>query len=255
MPSRVALNFAVMASTPTPTTWGPHEAAVLWDVDGTLVESTKLAFDATNEVLCAQGREAIDVAEYKLGCVYTTPERFNYHLGLETGNPKGSELGQIFDDTYVARVSKETAGLFDGIDRLLRSLALAGHPQGALSNACGEYVRAVCAANELDERPGERIALMKVALGADEVPAAKPAADGLLLCCEKLGVEPSLSVYVGDSPSDGKAAAAAGMKSIGVLWGANPKEKLEGHFETLVQDVPALIVALREALTPKVEVD
>ena len=115
--------------------------------------------------------------------------------------------------------------------------------------------RAVCAANELDERPGERIALMKVALGADEVPAAKPAADGLLLCCEKLGVEPSLSVYVGDSPSDGKAAAAAGMKSIGVLWGANPKEKLEGHFETLVQDVPALIVALREALTPKVEVD
>ena len=48
---------------------------------------------------------------------------------------------------------------------------------------------------------------MQVALGADEVPAAKPAADGLLLCCERLGVDPASSVYVGDSPTDGQAAS------------------------------------------------
>ena len=107
------------------------------------------------------------------------------------------------------------------MERLLRSLALAGHPQGALSNACGSYVRAVMTANRLDEKPGERLAVMRVALGADEVPAAKPAADGLLLCCERLGVEARHAVYVGDSPSDGKAARAAGMRSVGVLWGAN----------------------------------
>ena len=39
----------------TPGTWSPAHAGVLWDVDGTLVESTKLAFDATNEVLVAEG--------------------------------------------------------------------------------------------------------------------------------------------------------------------------------------------------------
>ena len=48
---------------------------------------------------------------------------------------------------------------------------------------------------------------VQVALGADEVPAAKPAADGLLLCCERLGVDPASSVYVGDSPTDGQAAS------------------------------------------------
>ena len=48
---------------------------------------------------------------------------------------------------------------------------------------------------------------VQVALGADEVPAAKPAAEGLLLCCERLGVDPASSVYVGDSPTDGQAAA------------------------------------------------
>ena len=160
----------------------------------------------------------------------------------------GQKLGDEFDNTYVKRVSPQTAGLFPGMDRLLHSLSLAGHPQGALSNACGAYVRAVVAANELDEVPGQRMALFKVALGADEVPAAKPAGDGLLLCCERLGVPPAESVYVGDSPSDGKAARAAGMKSIGVLWGACAEPALAGNFDVLVEDVPALIKALRELL-------
>ena len=58
----------------------PHESAVLWDVDGTLVESTKLAFDATNEVLTAQGKPPVDVEAYKIGCKYTTPERFSARM-------------------------------------------------------------------------------------------------------------------------------------------------------------------------------
>ena len=148
------------------------------------------------------------------------------------------------------RVSKETAGLFPGMERLLRSLVLAGHPQGALSNACGAYVLNVMAANELDEVPGQRMGLFGVALGADDVPAAKPAADGLLQCCEALGVAPELSVYVGDSPSDGQAARNAGMRSVGVLWGANPESKLAGEFDVLVDDVPALIIELRKLLAP-----
>ena len=233
-----------------PAPWNAARIGVLWDVDGTLVESTRLAFDATNEVLEANGAATVSVADYKIGCRYTTPERFNYHLGLTEGSDEGTRLGNIFDETYVKRVSKETAGLFTGMDRLLRNLAMVGHPQGVLSNACGEYVRAVVDANELSEVPGQRLALFRCALGADEVPAAKPAADGLLMCCEKLGVAPEESIYVGDSPSDGQAARAAGMKSIGVLWGANPEEKLRGEFDVVVDDVSSLILALREMLKP-----
>jgi len=200
-------------------------------VDGTLVESTDLAFTATNEVLADNDFPTITVEQYKIGCKYTTPERFNNHIGAPEGDPQGAKLGDIFDATYVKRVSPVTAGLFSGMERLLRSVALAGHPQGVLSNACGEYVRAVLSANELDE-----------------VPAAKPAADGLLECCEVLHCNPEASVYVGDSPSDGKAARAAGMMSIGVLWGANPKSKLLEDFDVLVADVPELIVELRKML-------
>ena len=236
-----------------PTMYNPAQCGVLWDVDGTLADSEILGFDATNEVLKANGVAAVTLADYKIGCRYTTPERFNYHLGMPTGADDGARLGQLFDDMYVQLVSKKTAGLFDGIERLLRSLALNGHPQGALSNACGAYVRAVVDANELSEVPGQRLGLFKVALGADEVPAAKPAGDGLLKCCEAMQCVPAMSVYVGDSPSDGKAARAAGLKSIGVLWGANDESALTGHFDVVVDSVPALVKELRTQLVPPPE--
>ena len=80
-----------------------------------------------------------------------------------------------------------------------------------------------------------------------------PAADGLLLCCERLGVDPENSVYVGDSPTDGQAARAAGMKSIGVLWGAGEEAALGTSFDVVVPDVPELIVALRDTFAPVAE--
>jgi len=223
-------------------------SAVLWDVDGTLVDSTGLGFTATNEVLSTNSYRIIDEADYKLGCRYTTPDRFNFHVQQPPGSEEGKRLGDIFDATYVNRVSERTAGLFDGMEQLLRSLALSGHPQGVLSNACGAYVRAVVAANALDEVPGQRIALFGVVVGADEVAEAKPSGAGLLHCCEVLDAVPEASVYVGDSPTDGQAARNAGMLSIGVTWGANKKSDLVDHFDSVVTDVPALIVALRDAL-------
>ncbi|KAL3913367.1 MAG: hypothetical protein SGPRY_008005 [Prymnesium sp.] len=221
----ISLAFSTLLHAPirmsAPPPLATHEAGVLWDVDGTLVESTQLAFIATNEVLAANGYDEVTVEDYKFGCRFTTPERFNVHIGgVEAlGRPEGEKLGQIFDDTYVARVSRSTAGLFPGMERLLRNLAMAGHPQGCLSNACGDYV---VAANELDEQPGKRIALFGTVRGADDVPAAKPAPDGLASCCE----------------------------SIGVLWGANSEESLKNDFDVLCKTVDELADAIRDMMLP-----
>ena len=94
-----------------------------------LVYSTGLGFTATNEVLSTNGYRMIEEADYKIGCRYTTPERFNFHVEQPLSSEVGQQLGEIFDQTYVKRVSEETAGLFDGMEQLLRSLALSGHPQ------------------------------------------------------------------------------------------------------------------------------
>ena len=106
-------------------------AAVIWDVDGTLVESTTLGFTATNEVLSTSGYRMVTEDEYKLGCRFTTPDRFNYHIERPAGSAEGvrhsvpasttrtlcsplsphlsgGQLGDLFDKTYVRRVSRET---------------------------------------------------------------------------------------------------------------------------------------------------
>jgi phosphoglycolate phosphatase-like HAD superfamily hydrolase len=55
--------------------------------------------------------------------------------------------------------------------------------------------------------------------------------------------------YIGDSPSDGLAARAAGMTGVGVLWGANPRSRLDGYFDVLVTSVAELREALLRILT------
>lgn len=80
--------------------------------------------------------------------------------------------------------------------------------------------------------------------GADDVPKAKPAPDGLILCSEELEILPVNSIYIGDSPSDGAAAKAAGMRSIGVTWGSHPVERVAPAFDVTVSSVDELRVEL-----------
>ncbi|OLQ05481.1 hypothetical protein AK812_SmicGene11309 [Symbiodinium microadriaticum] len=112
---------------------------VLLDVDGTLVESTDLAFSATNEVLEKFGYTKITVEDYHRGTKYTTPVRLAWHAGLaETpesdlaaANALGTEMGKLFDSTYVALVTPTTVPLFAGFSDLLAALAERG------SSLCG----------------------------------------------------------------------------------------------------------------------
>ena len=67
----------------------------------------------------------------------------------QADHPCGKELGRAFDALYVELVDEATCPLFDGIEAMLRGLKkeCPGVVFGALSNACGRYVRAVLAAN------------------------------------------------------------------------------------------------------------
>jgi len=95
---------------------------------------------------------------------------------------------------------------------------------------------------------------------------------GLLLCCAELGLPPSQCIYVGDAPTDGRAALATattplgevsksgsgsgdggisgggGVLGIGVSYGSHTAESLTPHFAAVVQTVDELGNALKEAL-------
>lgn len=219
---------------------GTMPRAILFDVDGTLSDSWKLGFTSTQQVLTRNGHREITEEEYHQGTKYSTPRRFAWHLTQNPEDPIGVLLGQQFDDLYVNLVSPETTALYPGIVPMLTKLRAQQGGSikiGALSNACGAYVKAVLDVNELK-------AFFDIGLGADEVPFPKPKPDGLLQICRTLSVAPSDCVYVGDSASDGQAAAAAGMRSVGVSWGSHPKSSLVGSFSLLVDSVADLEATL-----------
>ena len=217
--------------------------AVLWDVDGTLAYTSKLCFDSTNAVMRMNGLPEIGEEAYHMGTKLTTPRRMAWHC---TGNPDdvcGIALGDQFDELYVKLVTLETAEFYAGIPEVLKSL-VKEYPtlrHGALSNACGAYVRAVLLVNGVTDD-------FAIGLGADEVPAAKPSGDGLLQICNTMQIDPSHCIYVGDSPSDGHAATNAGMSSVGVTWGSHPVESVKPAFTRMVHSTEELGLVLLEML-------
>lgn len=220
--------------------------------------------------------------EYHFGCRYTTPERLARHVGLEPDHPLfesvGKDLGKKFDDYYVALVDKKTAGFYHGIDDLLIKLhcgrfskangrddesEMTGVQLGALTNACVEYAHAVLKANcpqysldiisasssdVNDKFVYERFSTIH---GANSVPRPKPYGDGILQCCEEMDLHPSQVIYVGDAPTDARAAVNAQCRAaIGVLWGSNDEECMakEEGFSILCRNVEELGRAIEKYL-------
>lgn len=208
---------------------------VFWDVDGTLSNSYQLGFTCTNEVLRRHGLPPIDELTYHQGTKYTTPRRMAWHATNDPDNDIGMTLGQQFDDLYVDFVSADSTPLYPGIFELLHKIK-DKQPNvafAALSNACTQYVRSVLKCTQLEP-------LFSLSLGADIVPRAKPDPDGLLQICKSLSIATDRCVYIGDSPTDGQAAKAAGMMSIGVTWGSHPAQVVRENFQVVVANVDDL---------------
>jgi phosphoglycolate phosphatase len=227
---------------------------VIFDIDGTLADSWKLGFDATQVVLEKNAIPSITEEIYHAYCIYATPDRLARHAGLTPSDPDyekvGAALGAEFDNLYVDLVTTETAGFYDGVHELLqdvpKSIAF-----GALTNACVGYGYAVLKCNLDDERDGIYSRFLSIR-GADNVPAPKPKPDGLLEVCKDMSLKPEDCVYIGDSPSDAGAADAAGMPSIGVLWGSHSEESLrQAPFSHLCSTVEELRSVLNLVVAQK----
>lgn len=263
---------------------------VIFDIDGTLANSWNLGYQATLTVLADYSNVhtpqtyPLTPEEYHFGCRYTTPERLARHVGLEpdvdpTFMSVGNELGRKFDEHYVRLVDKTTAGFYNGIGDLLVKLhrgelssrsngrvdgTSTGVKLGALTNACVEYAHAVLKANCPKECSSDSSVNTKdddsidsiyhrfsSIHGANSVPRPKPYGDGILQCCKEMDIPPAQVIYVGDAPTDARAAVNARCRAaIGVLWGSNDEEclKQEAGFTVLVRDVEELGRAIENYL-------
>ena len=194
-------------------------AAVVFDLDGTLLNSLEDLADSMNAVLRRAGFPAHPVDAYR------------YFVGdgiealVQRALPEAGQDSLTFSSCladmrreYAARADAKTRP-YPGIPDLLSELGAKGVPMAILSNkphhATLDVVRLL-----LNRWPFHPV------LGARPGIPKKPNPAGALEIARSLGIERAKIIYVGDTDTDMQTAAAAGMHPAGALWGFRSEEEL-----------------------------
>jgi phosphoglycolate phosphatase len=185
--------------------------------------------------MAAFGKAAKPAPEIVAGMIHPTAPRLGLLAGITDPTVQKAMAG-LYD--RLALDSSGLATLYPGIEDMLAAVERAGMLQAVLSNSSGAFIRSIL------ERLGVASRFVSL-VGDDGMPAPKPDPRGLLTILGQAGCHPARAAYVGDSRTDLATARAAGIRAIGVTWGAHPRSELEVQgFDALIDSPSALLDAL-----------
>ena len=200
---------------------GPLAAgAVLFDIDGTLVDSVGAYIEVARIAARPYG---LEVTEEHVRRVLATGNNFWKGIVPEDRCDGGAVENAL--SANAARewphVLREHGKVFKGVAQTLDALKSLGIKLGIVSGARPEVL-------ELLREEGIMDRFDAVILGHD-VTRSKPDPEGIFKCLSQLGVAPDAAVYVGDTPVDIQASRAAGARVVSVLTGAGDSAMLSAH--------------------------
>jgi HAD superfamily hydrolase (TIGR01509 family) len=180
--------------------------AVIFDCDGTLVDSEPLARTAWERALAPYGYTLTDEdAEASVGLPYP---RVHAYFAERAQLPAAEPFWSEFSGELFALIDSELVP-FDDAVTAARELRERGVPVGVASSSPRERLHRTL-------RRAGLLEAFDVVVAGDEVTNGKPAPDMFLLAAERLGVEPEQCIVIEDSPPGVQAGLAAGMHTIGV---------------------------------------
>jgi pyrophosphatase PpaX len=180
--------------------------AILFDVDGTLIDSYRLYLEAYRRALVPYVGRLPDHAEIAAQRPSSERHFLVEWLGYEKGVECHAAMCAAYEDLHRAYCE----GIYEGVREMLSALRAAGVPVGVVT---GKGRRAW----EVTERE-LGLGPFAVVVTEDEVELPKPHPGGLHTALEVINVEPGEVIYVGDSVSDAAAARAAGLLVGAALW-------------------------------------
>jgi phosphoglycolate phosphatase len=211
--------------------------AVIFDLDGTLLDTLDDIADSANKVLTGRGLPPHPVDDYRFFVgdgVKKLVERI-----LPPGERSESLVEKCLlemREEYGRNWNVKTRP-YDGIPELLASLEDLGLKRAVLSNKPDELTQ-VCVAELLSVWTFDAVA------GHSELTPHKPHPAGAEALAHRLEVEPAEIVLVGDSDIDMKTAVNAGMYPAGATWGFRPREELVAAGARALLDRPADLLAI-----------
>lgn len=219
------------------------QAAVLFDLDGTLLDTAPDFVRCLNQLRGELALAPLPDAELRRSVSNGARAMIEAGFGLTPEDVDYTTRHSAFLDLYEAGIAEETR-LFPGMDAVLAWLEARWIPWGVVTNKPARFTLPLLAALELDERCG-------VAVCPDHVTRRKPDPESLLLACRTLAAEPTASIYVGDHLRDIEAGRNAGMITVAARYGyiEDPAEIPSWRADHGV-DSAGELVGLLESLLP-----
>ena len=184
---------------------------VLFDLDGTLIDSAPDLAGAANEMLVARGLPTLALARLSPMCGSGARGMLGVAFQVRPGEANYEAMKIEFLDRYEARMLRNT-GAYPDVPPMLASLVAAGLPWAIVTNKAERF------ALPLTEALGLRAHAVAV-IGGDTTPHTKPHPAPLLEAARRAGVNPLHCIYVGDDERDVIAGQAAGMATAAAAWG------------------------------------
>lgn len=212
--------------------------ACIFDLDGTLADTIESIAWSCNEALAVCGLGPLPVKDYQYYAGDGAKVLVERALKA-AGDSQLKHFEKVYDvySEFFRKDCTYKVSVFDGMFEALEAMKQKGIRLAVLSNK--PHDRAVDVVNKLF---GENYFDM-VQGQTDSIPR-KPSPAGALKIAEKFGVRPDQCMYVGDTNTDMQTGNAAGMYTIGVLWGFRTREELEENHAHDIAEHPAQLVSL-----------
>lgn len=188
-----------------------HVRAVLFDLDGTLIDSAPDLGAAADLMRVARGMPSLPLERYRHMAGAGARGMLQVAFGLGTDHPDYEGLRDEFFGRYEARMTQLTRA-FDQVPEMLATLQAAGLPWGVVTNKAQRFTLPLAASMPL-------FGTARTIVCGDTTPHAKPHPAPLLEAARRLGLDASHCVYVGDDERDILAGRAAGMPTVAARYG------------------------------------
>ncbi|MBI4420244.1 MAG: HAD-IA family hydrolase [Gemmatimonadetes bacterium] len=196
----------------------PTLTTFLFDLDGTLIDSVDLILTTYRHTLMVHRGSVPDDDVWLQGLGTPLWEQFK----LFTNDPAEIEAMVATYREYNLAHHDVMVKRYPGVVEAVRALHQRGRKLGVVTSKLrGGTLRGL--------KVGGFDGLFDVLVGADDVDRHKPDPAPVLRALELLGAEPSMTVFIGDSPHDMVSGRAAGVRTAAALWGPFPREWLEPH--------------------------
>jgi phosphoglycolate phosphatase len=216
-------------------------AAVVWDLDGTLVDSAADIATSLNRLLAEQDLPALDQDRIRDMIGEGVPMLIRRGLAAHDVTPDGGLLDSLvrrFMEIY-SDIATASTRLFPGAREVLGTLSEAGVSQAICTNKPEAITRQVLAGLEIADH-------FEVVIGGDTLPRNKPDPLPLRTALQRLGIAAEQALMVGDSAIDVIMAHATGVDVAFVTFGYGPEPPESHHADFRINaltELPAVVAA------------